>query len=69
MADILLLDAMTSKQTFSQVKNTETVTPFRAIAIILAHGVVRLHQRQKALDNRTEQSVHDCVLETKGETQ
>jgi hypothetical protein len=45
------------------------IPPIRAIAIILAHGVVRLHQRQKELDNRTEQSVHDCVLVTKGETQ
>lgn len=46
-----------------------SISPIRAIAIILAHGVVRLHQRQKELDNRTEQSVHDCVLATKGETQ
>ncbi len=45
------------------------ITPIRAIAIILAHGVLRLHQRQKELDNPTEQSVHDCVLVTKGETQ
>jgi hypothetical protein len=45
------------------------ISPIHAIAIILAHGVVRLHQRQKELDNRTEQSVHDCVLATKGETQ
>ena len=45
------------------------VSPIRAIAIILAHGVVRLHQRQRDLDNSTEQSVHDCVLVTKGETQ
>ncbi len=45
------------------------ISPIRAIAIILAHGVVRLHQRQKDLDNSTEQSVHDCVLVTKGETQ
>ena len=45
------------------------ITPIRAIAIILAHGVLRLHQRQKDLDNSTEQSVHDCVLVTKGETQ
>jgi hypothetical protein len=28
--------------------------PLRAIAIILAHGVVRLPQRQKDLDNSTE---------------
>jgi hypothetical protein len=69
MADILLLRTMKSMQTFSQVKNTEAVTPLRAIAIILAHGVIRLHQRQKDLDNRTEQSVHDCVLVTEGETQ
>ena len=45
------------------------VSPIRAIAIILAHGVLRLHQRQKVLDNRTEQRVHDSVLVTKGETQ
>jgi hypothetical protein len=32
------------------------IPPIRAIAIILAHGVVRLHQRQKDLDNFTEQS-------------
>jgi len=44
-----------------------TVTPLRAIALILAHGVVRLHQRQKDLDNRSEQRVHDAVLVTKGE--
>lgn len=49
--------------------NTEGVTPLRAIAIILAHGVLRLHQRQKYLDIPTEQRVHDCVLTTKGETQ
>lgn len=45
------------------------IPPIRAIAIILAHGVVRLHRRQKDLDTRTEQRVHDCVLVTKGETQ
>jgi hypothetical protein len=45
------------------------ISSIRAIAIILAHGVLRLHQRQKDLDNSTEQSVHDCVLVTKGETQ
>lgn len=45
------------------------MTPIHAVAIILAHGVVRLHQRQKDLDNCTEQRVHDCVLDTKGETQ
>ena len=45
------------------------VSPIRAIAIILAHGVLRLHQRQKDLDNSTEQSVLVCVLVTKGEAQ
>ena len=40
----------------------------RAIAMILAHGVLRLQQRQKDLDSPTEQSVHDRVLVTKGET-
>ncbi len=45
------------------------ITPIRAIAIILAHGVLRLHQRQIELDNSTEQSVHDCVLVTEGEAQ
>ncbi len=52
-----------------QNRTTATMPVIRAIAIILAHGVVRLHQRQKELDNRTEQSVHDRVLVTKGETQ
>jgi hypothetical protein len=46
-----------------------SITPLRAIAMILAHGVLRLQKRQKDLDNSTEQSVHDCVLVTKGETQ
>jgi hypothetical protein len=45
------------------------VPPIRAIAIILAQGVLRLHQRQKDLDNLSDKSVHDCVLVTKGETQ
>ena len=36
--------------------------------MILAHGVLRLQQRQKDLDNPTEQRVHDNVLVTKGET-
>ena len=41
-------------------KHSQTTSPnvpaLRAIAIILAHGVVRLHQRQKDLDSFTEQS-------------
>lgn len=44
-----------------------SVTPLRAIAIILAHGVLRLQQRQKQLDNPTEQSVHDVTLATNEE--
>ena len=44
------------------------ITPIRAIAMILAHGVLRLQQRQKDLDSPTEQSVHDHVLVTKGKT-
>jgi hypothetical protein len=48
---------------------TPRISTVRAIAIILAHGVVRLHQRKKELDNRTQQSVHDCVLVTKEKMQ
>ena len=44
------------------------IPPIRAIAMILAHGVLRLQQRQKDLDSRTEQSVHDPILVTKGKT-
>ena len=44
------------------------ISPIRAIAMILAHGVLRLQQRQKDLDSPTEQSVHDHVLVTKGKT-
>jgi hypothetical protein len=44
------------------------ITPLRAIAMILAHGVLRLQKRQKDLDSPTEQRVHDHVLVTKGET-
>lgn len=45
-----------------------SIPPIRAIAMILALGVLRLQQRQKDLDRRTEQSVHDLVLPTQGET-
>ena len=41
------------------------ISPLRAIAIILAQGVLRLMQRQKDLDNATEQSVHGDVLTPK----
>jgi hypothetical protein len=37
------------------------VTPIQAIAIILAHGVIRLHQRQKKLDNHTEQTLQNVA--------
>ncbi len=37
------------------------VSPLRAIAIILAHGVLRLHQRQKELDNPTEQTLQNVA--------
>lgn len=63
--DLLILYAMTPTLPNPPL----AIPPIRAIAIILAHGVVRLHQRQKDLDNRTEQSVHDRVMVTKGETQ
>ncbi len=52
----------------SPIENDQFTT-IRSIAVILALGVVRLHRRQKDLDNYTEQSVHDCDLVTKGETQ
>ena len=45
-----------------------SIPPIRAIAMILALGVLRLQQRQKDLDRRTEQSVHDLVLPPQGET-
>ena len=47
---------------------SDSITPLRAIAIILAQGVLRLQKRQKDLDSPSEQSVHDHVLVTKGET-
>ena len=55
--------------TRDDILNPDTpISPIRAIAMILAHGVLRLQQRQKDLDSPTEQSVHDHVLVTKGET-
>lgn len=44
------------------------ISSMQIIAIILAKAVVRLIHRQKLLDSPTDQSVHDCVLVTKGET-
>jgi len=44
------------------------INPVRIIAMILAHGVLRLQARQKALESRTEQRVHDRVLNPKGDT-
>jgi hypothetical protein len=43
------------------------ISPLRAIAMILAQGVLRLQQRQKQLDNLSDKSVHHDVLPTKGE--
>ena len=54
--------------TRDDVLNPPAIPPLRAIAMILAHGVLRLQQRQKDLDTPTEQRVHDSVLATKGET-
>ncbi|MER2552595.1 MAG: hypothetical protein ABTQ28_04940 [Thauera sp.] len=50
-----------------EVLRTPAIPPLRAIAMILAHGVLRLHERQKALDSRTEQRVHDPVLNLNGD--
>ncbi len=50
-----------------EVLRTPAIPPIRIIAIILAQGVLRLQQREKALDNRTEQRVHDPVLNPKGD--
>lgn len=47
---------------------TTPILPNRAIAMILAHAVLRLQQRQNHLDNLTEQRVHEAVLNPKGET-
>ena len=51
-----------------EVLRPSAILPLRIIAMILAHGVLRLQQRQKALDTRTEQRVHDPVLNPKGDT-
>ena len=55
-------------RTGKSMPTSEPITPLRAVAMILAHGVLRLQKRQKDLDNPTEQRVHDDVLVTKGET-
>ncbi len=47
------------------ISNSPPVPPLRAIAIILARGALRLQQRQKALDNLTEERVHEGVLTPK----
>jgi hypothetical protein len=52
----------------SNSSRARSIGPIRSIAMILAHGVLRLQQRQKALDTRTEQRVHDPVLNPKGDT-
>ena len=49
-------------------RSRSPINPVRIIAMILAHGVLRLQARQKALDTCTEQRVHDRVLNPKGDT-
>jgi hypothetical protein len=44
------------------------ISSIRAIAMILAHGVLRLQNLEKRVDNLPQESVHDDVLVTKGET-
>lgn len=51
-----------------EVLRRDAIPPIRAIAMLLAHGVLRLQQRRKALDTCTEQRVHDRVLNPKGDT-
>jgi len=50
-----------------EVPRAGAVSPIRAIAMILAYGVLRLQARQKALDTCTEQRVHDPVLNPNGD--
>ena len=47
---------------------TQPISPIRAIAMILAHGILRLQNLEKRLDNPPEESVHEFVLPSKGET-
>jgi hypothetical protein len=39
-----------------------SITPVRAVSMLLALGVVRLLKRQKDLDKSTRESVHGVVL-------
>jgi hypothetical protein len=47
---------------------TNPISSLRAIAMILAQGVLRLQNLEKRVDNPLEESVHDDVLIAKGET-
>lgn len=51
-----------------EVLRTPAINPIRTIAMILAHGVLRLQQRQKALESRSEQRVHDPVPNPRRDT-
>ena len=62
---IHLGDMITLKQPFAR---HQEANPIRPIAMLLAQGILRLQARQKALDTRTEQRVHDPVLNPKGDT-
>ena len=62
------MDMMDSLMNGDDVFRPVAIPPIRIIAMILARGVVRLQARQKALESRTEQRVHDPVLNPKGDT-
>ena len=49
--------------------SSDGAAKIRAIANILAHGVLRLQLRQKQLDLLSIQSVHTDVLPTRGDTE
>jgi hypothetical protein len=50
------------------IGNAGGASSIAMIAIILAHGVVRLHQRQRQLDFLSDKSVHHVTLTTIEET-
>ena len=62
------MDMMNSLMNRDEVLGGAAIPPIRIIAMILARGVLRLQARQKALESRTEQRVHDPVLNPKGDT-
>jgi hypothetical protein len=52
----------------ASINSSIAISPIRAIAMILAHGVLRLQNLEKRVDNPLEESVHDVVLPPRGET-